>query len=81
MTPDAKLVAEGWERRHLADAERAAESVELYESLGYEVRVEPLTPDDFGPQCAECALAACHACVRIYTRRKEPRRGSDPMPA
>jgi hypothetical protein len=68
---DPKLLAEGWERRHLADAERARESVELYESMGYEVRAETLTPDDFGPRCAECAMAACRACVLIYTRRKK----------
>jgi hypothetical protein len=66
---DPKLLAEGWQRRHLADANRAEEAVELYRSMGYEVRVETLTPDDFGPQCAQCALAGCRACVLIYTRQ------------
>lgn len=66
---DPKLVAAGWVRRHLADAARAEESVELYRQMGYEVRVQRLTPADFGPRCARCAEAACHACVLIYTRR------------
>jgi hypothetical protein len=69
---DPKLLAEGWVRRHLADAAKAEESVDLYRSMGFEVRVEQLTPGDFGPQCAQCASAACHACVLIYTRRPEP---------
>ena len=68
---DPKLIAEGWVRRHLADAQRAEESVELYRSMGYEVRIETITPDDFGPQCARCAVSVCRACVVIYTRRGE----------
>jgi hypothetical protein len=69
---DPKLAAEGWTRRHLADAARAQESIDLYTSMGYEVKVRKLTPADFGPQCAHCASAMCHACVLIYTRKTAP---------
>ncbi len=66
------LEAAGWERRFLADELRAREAVELYESLGYEVRAQQLEPADFGPQCDECAAAVCRSYVLIYTRRPEP---------
>jgi hypothetical protein len=69
---DPKLTAEGWVRRHLADAARAEESIDLYTAMGYEVKAQKLTPEDFGPQCAHCASVVCRACVMIYTRKTEP---------
>lgn len=64
------LEAEGWQRRYLADEHRAQEAVELYTSLGYEVRSEKLVPSHFGPQCEECALVVCRSYVVIYTRKQ-----------
>ena len=72
VSADPKLVSDGWVRRHLADSARAQESIDLYTSMGYEVKVQKLTPADFGPQCAQCASVMCHACVLIYTRKTEP---------
>lgn len=69
---DPALVAEGWVRRHVADPDRARESAELYRSMGYEVTVRKLTPEDFGPMCKECASAICRAHVLIYTRGTPP---------
>ena len=66
---DPALVADGWERRYLADENRAAEARELYTSLGYEVLEGRLEPDDFGPACGECALVVCPTHVMIYTRK------------
>jgi hypothetical protein len=68
---DPQLVAQGWVRRHLADPARAEESIELYESMGYEVRAQKLSPADFGPGCSGCAPVVGSTCVLIYTRRKE----------
>jgi hypothetical protein len=65
---DAELVAAGWERRFLADPDRAREATELYTSLGYEVLAHELTPDEFGPMCAQCPASACLSYVMIYTR-------------
>lgn len=65
---DPALVAEGWVRRHVVDPDRARESVELYRSMGYEVTVRPLIPEDFGPMCKECASAICRSLVLVYTR-------------
>lgn len=66
---DPALIAAGWVRRHLVDPDRARESVELYESMGFEVLAHELTPADFGPRCQECASIVCRSYVLIYTRR------------
>ncbi len=68
---DPKLVAEGWIRRHLADPARARESIDLYTSMGYEVKAQKLSPSDFGPQCSGCASVVRSSCVLIYTRKKK----------
>lgn len=67
---DPALIAEGWVRRHFVDPDRARESVELYTSMGYEVKVCNPAPEDFGPGCAECASVICRTHVLIYTRKK-----------
>ena len=35
LRPDPARVAEGWERRFIADSTRAEEAIQLYESLGF----------------------------------------------
>ena len=74
---NSALEAAGWVRRHLVDPDRAKETSELYASLGFEVMSCNLTPADFGPNCQECAAAACSAYVLIYTRRKPRATGTD----
>lgn len=67
-----ELEAQGWTRQFTVEAGRADEYVELYESLGDEVRVEPVTPDLMaGEECAACLLVACEEYVIIYTHPKE----------
>ncbi|MDP6376480.1 MAG: hypothetical protein QF921_14785 [Pseudomonadales bacterium] len=65
---DQTLVAEGWVRRYLADAERTEEAVELYTSLGFEVKTTQLAPAELGPQCTDCAAGVCASYRLIYTR-------------
>ena len=67
---DPKLLAEGWVRRHLTDAARAAESAELYSDMGFEVELQQLTPQDLGSKCQACAASICGAYVMVYTRRR-----------
>lgn len=66
-----ELEAAGWERRFEADATRASELVELYSDLGYEVTTRRIAPEEIGPECAGCAIAACQRYVVVYTRRPE----------
>lgn len=67
-----ELEAQGWTRQFTTEVERAKEYVELYESLGNKVRLEPVTPDLMvAEECATCLLAACDKYVVIYTRPSE----------
>ena len=66
---DPTLIAAGWERRQLADPNRAKEAIDLYESLGFEVLAKELKDSDFGEDCKTCAVVGCQGYVMIYTRR------------
>ena len=68
---DPALEAQGWVRRHLVDPDRARESRELYESMGFEVLERTLSPEDFGQQCRDCASIICRSYILIYTRSSE----------
>lgn len=60
---------EGWERRFVADAERAREASELYRRAGFEVRVAPALPEDFAEPCEGCWLVQSGWFRVVYTRR------------
>ncbi len=75
---DQGLLAEGWERRFLADPLRCAEMVELYTSLGFEVHLARLAPRDFGEGCGDCSQVVCAQHVLMYTRRRQDDEGSAP---
>ncbi len=68
---DPKLLAEGWVRRHMTDAARAAESAELYSDMGFEVELRQLTPQDLGSKYQGCAASICGSYVMVYTRRRD----------
>lgn len=65
---DPDLEADGWVRRFVADPVRAREAVEIYTASGFDVRVQPLTPERFGPGCDACAQVACATWSIVYTR-------------
>jgi hypothetical protein len=69
MQPPA--LTDGWERRFIADPERAREAVELYREAGFEVRVEPAVPEDLREECESCWLVAGGYFRAIYTRRRD----------
>jgi hypothetical protein len=66
---DPKRLAEGWERRFIADGERAKETMELYQKLGYEACADPLRPEDMADDCEDCQLLMLLQFKTIYTRR------------
>lgn len=70
LQADPVLVAEGWERRFTADEQRAKEAIELYEKLGYEVRAEPVRPEELNDDCGDCRTVVAFHFLAIYTRRK-----------
>ncbi|HLE28422.1 MAG TPA: hypothetical protein VI793_09920 [Anaerolineales bacterium] len=68
---DPRLLAEGWERRFMADLERLSEYIELYTSLGFEVRTEKVPPEEIGPECSDCRLIICRQFLTLYTRKRQ----------
>lgn len=68
--PDPQLSAAGWERRFMADPERATEATELYRSMGFEVRVEPVQTAELSAWCHGCQILVCRSFKTIYTRKK-----------
>ena len=70
LAPDPELLAQGWERRFMADPARAGESAELYEALGYEVLTEPVKPVELPDACTDCKVVVYFSYVNVYTRRK-----------
>ncbi len=71
LTADPVLIAEGWERRFVTDGRRAAEAVELYEELGYEVRAETVRREELENECEDCQLVLLMQFKTIYTRKKD----------
>lgn len=69
---DPARIAEGWERRFIADGERAKEAMELYSQLGYEVCADPVRADELGEECDDCQLLALMKFKTIYTRKPRP---------
>lgn len=67
-----ELEGEGWVRQFTADEPRLSEAVELYESLGLEVHLEPVTPDKSAEECQICFEEDADRYKTIYTR---PKRG------
>ena len=61
-----------WTRRFLSAPERLTEMLELYRSMGLEVRAETPSPVDLGERCSGCAEMLCRTYRMIYTRERRP---------
>ena len=59
-----------WERTFTIEERRVSEYVDLYESIGYEVRVEPATPDEI-QECQACFKVDFDNLRTIYIRRNK----------
>ena len=70
---EVELDKEGWKRQSTADEPRLSEAVELYKSLGFEVHLEPVVPDESSEECAACLEVMCSRYKIIYTRPAEGR--------
>jgi hypothetical protein len=70
LQPDPALVLDGWVRRFTADEQRAKEAMELYTQLGYEVRAEPVRPEELQDDCQDCRTVISFYFQTIYTRTR-----------
>jgi len=75
--PDPALLAEGWERRFIADGQRSTEVVELYRQLGFEVRLEPIRAAEIPEGCSDCQLVFLLQFKTVYTRKRPSARDGD----
>ena len=65
-----EMEKEGWNKQTTIREPRLSEIVELYKSLGYEVRVEPTTLDDLNEECRRCYGNEIDELKTVYTRKK-----------
>ena len=66
----SQLEKDGWVKKFTIEESRVKEYVELYESLGQEVCIESVDPNEI-EGCNECYLAECNKYKVIYTRKKQ----------
>ena len=67
---DPALLAAGWERRFVADGQRADELARLYHEMGYEVLTRRILPEQIGGECEGCRTLILAGFQMIYTRRR-----------
>ena len=67
---DIPIRGKDWERGFTVEEHRVEEYVELYESIGYEVRVEPATPNEM-EDCQVCFKADFDNLRTIYIKRNK----------
>jgi hypothetical protein len=61
---------EGWTARTTIDEPRLSELSELYEELGFEVMIRPVTADEGDGTCSVCVMDDPERYKTIYTRPK-----------
>jgi len=64
-----ELEKQGWVKQTTYDEPRLSEIVEMYEEMGFEVRLEPFDPDD-ETGCSECMKLQPDKYKTVYTREK-----------
>jgi hypothetical protein len=70
---EARVDLSGWTRRTTIDEPRLGEIVELYEELGFEVMLRPVSTEELGEECSECLLNEPDRFRTIYTRPRKER--------
>ena len=74
---EEELVGQGWEKRFIAREPRLSEAVELYQSIGFDVLLEPLL-NEGEVKRDNCEVSGCTVCFEadkeryriIFTRAK-----------
>lgn len=71
MSKEEELKKQGWTKQFIACEPRLSEAVELYKSLGLEVRLETLDLEELDQQCKVCYEAEKDRYRIIYTRQRK----------
>jgi hypothetical protein len=73
---DNTLKRNGWVKKFDADEPRLSELVKLYESIGFEVKLEPLNTQTSKEQCNVCLTNTDKKIMTIYVKPKVDTSGS-----
>ena len=66
-----KLEKEGWIKRTTIDEPRLSEIIAEYETLGYEVHLEPVKLEDVNEECKRCYLSQIDKLKTVYVRKSK----------
>jgi len=66
-----KLEKQGWVKRTTIDEPRLSEITELYTSLGFEVRVEPVKLDELDEDYKKCYKNIIDELKTVYVRKRK----------
>lgn len=69
MKREEELIQAGWEKRFIACEPRLSEMVEMYRSIGFEVRLESLPTKEERESEGGCASEGCTACLDVDPER------------
>jgi hypothetical protein len=70
MTPEEKLIQQGWQKQATYDEPRLSEMVDMYKEIGLEVHLEPFNAAN-EEGCTGCMQLTPDMFKTIYTRRKK----------
>ena len=62
---------EDWTMRNITDLNRVKDTVEAYESFGFEVKVEDFDPEKYPLDCNECMRETPENFKVIFTRQAD----------
>jgi hypothetical protein len=68
---EKKLAKEGWIKQTTIGEPRLSEIVELYKSLGYEVRLELVKLDELDEECRKCYEGEIDEVKIVYVKKKK----------
>jgi len=72
MNNSKNIKATDWVRRSIIDNDRVSEQIEKYESIGFEVMVKDVDPEQLPEEyCKECFIANPEKYKILYTRKKD----------
>jgi len=71
MKREEDLIKAGWEKRFVACEPRLSEMVEMYEEIGFEVRLEPLPAKEEleAAEASSCDEKGCSVCFDVDPER------------
>jgi hypothetical protein len=69
LSPEEKLIKEGWQKQATYDDPRLSEMVEMYAEIGLEVHLEPFNVENESG-CNGCMQLKPDRFKTLYTRRK-----------